>query len=241
MEAMLSALARVERAPELSEDLRRRIARTPRRQVGWAWAAGVAVAVVVTVGAIGLTARPQRHKGTKGAAQWRNPQIAQMTQVAGGNEKPKDAATGVVTGRISTKAQGDPRSLELRRAGRREGVVPSASLRAGLPLRSAQGQDDNGLAGGELPSTALRAGLQKDERAAGVGTPALQGGGVILVLGRPEAVQVSGSCYMAVTSGDGTRAAAEQAVERDAAGRARMVRVAYEQTEPNARSGQQGG
>jgi hypothetical protein len=94
----------------------------------------------------------------------------------------------------------------------------------------AQAHDESSTS---LPSTKLRA-----SRA---GLRALQNGGVILVLGRPEPVLPSGSCYIAVTSGDGRRTVVEQAVERDAAGRPQMVRVAYEQTEPNAGSGQQGG
>jgi hypothetical protein len=64
---------------------------------------------------------------------------------------------------------------------------------------------------------------------------------VILVLGRPEPVLPSGSCYIEVTRADGTRTVREQTVERDAAGRPQMVQISYEQMEPNAASAQQGG
>jgi hypothetical protein len=110
----------------------------------------------------------------------------------------------------------------------REGTDESQG-EAGMGTAGLRETADGRRAGAD-PSTALRAGLR-----------ALQNGGVILVLGRPEPVLPSGSCYVEVKRVDGSRSVAEQSVERDAVGRPQMVRISYEQIEPDAASVQQGG
>lgn len=120
----------------------------------------------------------------------------------------------------------------------REVAARMPLLREGMD--GSQGQAGMGMAGlretadgrraGADPSTALRAGLR-----------ALQNGGVILVLGRPEPVLPSGSCRVEVTLADGTKTLAEQSVERDAAGRPQSVTVAYERIALDAAAVQQGG
>jgi len=255
VEAALSALARVEVAPELGEDLRRRITGVPRRQIGWAWAAGVAAMAVIAGGLM----RPQRHEDTKGTAErprsrelriesratieGREPQIAQLTQMAGANGKAKSAAAGAVMRQGTAEPR---RDKDTNGTAERQQDPPAAGSQVGNlrgDVRFSETVED-------MPA------LQNDRRPAGVGTPALQGtagaqadddlralqnGGVVLILGRPEPAEVSGSCYIEVTRADGTRTAIEQEVERDAAGRPQMVRLVYDETQAEAALVRQGG
>jgi hypothetical protein len=237
VEAALSTLARVERAPELSEDLRRRIAGTRGRRIGWAWAAGVAVAAAVLVMALsGPTAKPQRDRGTKGPGQRRDPQIAQMTQIAAESEESGEAATGVVMSRLTTKPQ---RHKGTKGTARRRGA-PAELGQEGLASNAAA--QDLAVAGPQAENLRHYDNDRRACAAEGGDIPAPQvAGGVILVLGRPAPVRVSGSYYAEVTLADGTKSVVDQAVERDAGGRPQMVRITYEKTEPNAASVQQGG
>jgi hypothetical protein len=54
--------------------------------------------------------------------------------------------------------------------------------------------------------------------------------GIILILGEPQPVLPSGSCYIEVTRPDGGRSSANQVIERDSAGRPRAMEIAYQNT-----------
>jgi hypothetical protein len=267
VEAALSTLARVERAPELNEDLHRRIAGRRGRRMGWAWAvAGGVVAV-----ALGVVAWPRGGQPPRTA---RHPRVHQMKQVAAApmvglrGDTTREAQGGAAHARTGAQAR-DEQAAGMPANDRRDipALQGTAGGQADGDLRTLRGDEAPKAAG--FPSTRLgvngdpalqrRAGVQaSDAQAAGIPasdrrdisalpgtaeageTPALPGG-VILVLGRPEPVLPSGRCYVEVTLADGTKTLAEQSVQRDAAGRPQMVQISYEQMEPNAASVQQGG
>ena len=253
-EAALSTLARVERAPELSADLRRRITGTRVGGLRWGWVGAGAVAAIMIVVAVAVWPRG----GGEGMRSGRR----EVVEATGAREQAADSRVveppqAVREGIGEAKAfdGGAPpvgracRRLHARRAQEytagtaggdapRNGLGDIPALQAQAPSEGA-GQQQAAFA--EPPPPRLRGpGAAASKAPAERDTPAEPVGGVILVLGRPEPVQVSGSCYVEVTLADGTRTVREQTVERDAAGRPQMVRLSYERSVPGA-AVQQGG
>jgi len=271
VEAALSTLARVERAPELSEDLRRRIARRRVGELGWGWVGAGAVAAIAIVVAVAVWPRGGGEVMRSGR---REAQVAEVGVRAVEVEArmQRNSAGGAGDGAPTTAADGSCVEAGMGMPALQQRPGHGGDAETSPPYRTAvaqetglpQGQEPFDLAqGGQAPAERevaarmplLREGIEGSQGEAGMGMPAVQGqeqapaerdhalqnGGVILVLGRPAPVQVSGSYYAEVTLADGTKSVVDQAVERDAGGRPQMVRITYEQTEPNAASVQQGG
>ncbi len=232
VEAALSALARVERAPELSADLRRRIAGTPARRFGWAWVAAVGI-MAAGLGLVTMWPREARPLP---------PRHSQVARGASGGHRP--AASLKIASPIVVGEQGHPSEDTDRPAKRLARTWPSSHSRRAVPEGSSSGAgfqpaegcvsspDHEGVTAGSAQVAA------KDLPAAGPQVENLRHyeegrqptEGVILVLGEPEPVLPSGSYYAEVTLADGTRTVREQTVERDAAGRPQAIRISYEQT-----------
>jgi len=66
-------------------------------------------------------------------------------------------------------------------------------------------------------------------------------GGVVLLVGEPRETAPRSSCYLEVSLPDGSKSVTERAVERDADGQPRAVRIAYQRTPPEARAAKEGG
>jgi len=238
-EAALSTLARVERAPELGADLRRRITGTRVGGLRWGWVGAGAAAMIMIVVAVAVWPRGEgegmrsgRREAQVAEAGVRAAEAAARMQRKSAGRPGEEAATRAPAG-VST----DERLVPAPTRGPRRGG--DADTSPPLRPRSAQAYSTAVAPGTGLP--------QEQEQAAFAAAPAERESpaepiaGVILVLGRPEPVLPSGSCYIEVTRADGTRTVREQTVERDAAGRPQMVQISYEQMEPNAASAQQGG
>ena len=65
--------------------------------------------------------------------------------------------------------------------------------------------------------------------------------GVILILGKPDPILPSGSCYVEVSLPDGSRSIVDHAVERDAVGKPRSVRHVVQLVAPENGALEQGG
>ncbi|UCC68750.1 MAG: zf-HC2 domain-containing protein [Armatimonadota bacterium] len=65
--------------------------------------------------------------------------------------------------------------------------------------------------------------------------------GVILLLGEPQPILPSFSCYLEVSFPDGAKSILDQSVERDAAGEPRVVQISYAQIAPERGAPNQGG
>ncbi|MFB3879662.1 MAG: hypothetical protein ACE149_00290 [Armatimonadota bacterium] len=268
VEDALSLLARVESAPELGEARWRRASLEragdtllPHRR--WAWGVGVAVAAGV-MAICSLTAEPRRHQGTKGRVERLEPQTARMTQMAPPRERPREPHSGELSGRKAGEPQ---RHKRTKQPAAREGFRRPASVaqvpepaegRVSGPDRAAAMAEANPDALQDLPAAGSQVenlrykdvGVKGEEQApfdptqgrpAEREAPARPTSGVVLVLGRAEPVLPSGSCYIEVTRADGTTTAAEQAVERDAAGRPQMVRLSHDWGQAEAAVVRQGG
>ena len=217
-EEALRALARAERAPEMLDDLRARLATRQRRTWRWAsaGAAALAAAAVLILCAHRPAARPlPRPAPTKVEA--RAPQ---------GDTERQTATVVAPAPRAGEDALAAPEH------GHRRLVKRPASGGARNDAASALKYRSNGY---PIPAPE-----QKQEPASETAEPAAPQdapaeiaqapGGVILLLGEPEPILPSGSCYLEVTFPDGGKSVTDQSVERDAAGEAKAVQVTYLQT-----------
>jgi len=79
------------------------------------------------------------------------------------------------------------------------------------------------------------------ETAPGAGGASLPPQGVILLLGDPDRVLPSSSCYLEILFPDGARTISDQAVQRDATGRPRAMQITYSQIAPDQTASEHGG
>jgi hypothetical protein len=203
-EAALTTLATVERAPDLTADLRRLAARAPRPAWRWAGAcvAGVIVVGVALIWAHALVVRPSQPK----------PQVVQRRPgvAAPARPSPLQGEGRVRVQRTDTRAYVAPRKARLHRP-----VDKAPAPRHAAP---------------EPP--AMEPAPVKDREDLG---------GIILLVGAPRETAPSSSCYLEVSLPDGSKSVLEQAIERDADGQARSIRIACQRIAPETRAANEGG
>jgi len=204
-EAALTTLATVERAPDLTADLRRLAAGGAPRPA-WRWAgacvAGVVVVSVALIWAHALVVRPSQPK----------PQVVQRRP-------------GVAAPARPSPLQGEGR-VRVQRTGTRAYVAP----RGARPHRPVDKAPAPRPAAPNPP--AMEPAPVKDREDLG---------GIILLVGAPRETAPSSSCYLEVSLPDGSKSVLEQAIERDADGQARSIRIACQRIAPETRAANEGG
>jgi hypothetical protein len=203
----LRALAQVERAPEMLGDLRARLAPRPRRT--WRWAVAGAVALAAAAALLLCAQRPAVRPLTLPApakVETRAPQGDAGVQTA-------TALAPIPQSDREVPAMAEHRHRRLVKrpagAGARNGAASALKYRSNGPAPQAA----EPAAPQDVPVEVAQA-----------------PGGVILLLGEPEPILPSGSCYLEVTFPDGGKSVVDQAVQRDAAGEPTAVQVSYQQT-----------
>jgi hypothetical protein len=216
-EEVLSELAAVETAPDLTEDLRERIAATRARTPRWAWAAatcGIAV-LALTAGIVMRTAAPPSEE----------PPAPQ--RLVGAPESVPDVEAPTLE-RIPGMPDPVPEhmpSIQVAVEPSPEQSAPEA--RAVAPIRMAEATDRE-----VIPDTAdhVETALptSRTVRPSSEPGPAATEetlDGLVLLLGEPQRVPPSGRCYLAVTRLDGSTSVSDNQVIRDAAGAMQAVQV----------------
>jgi len=215
-EDALAALARVEKAPDLSEDLSRRIGARQGGSQRRAWAGAAAVAALVGV-AVLLWPR---------AAPVETPPVMEHVQVR---------VPQVPTGEVARQED-----VEL-------GEIPPEPVRAprlteiqGEMASQARPPEPGGeVMVSEVAQTVEVVAVPPEES---LETEAMADtGGVILVVGEPQPVLLSSSCYLEVSFPSGARLVVDQRVERDALGRPRAAQLSYRQVEADSATPNHGG
>ena len=220
-EGALRALGGVEAAPELLADLRARLCVRPTNSVRWAWA-GMAAGAIGAMVVWWALAHPQRAD----------------TSI----RRPGEATVAKVD-RVAQRGRGAQQCAPTKRpTGAQELARHSGSASSGRPAPSRQ-------VGRQVPSTATKSEVPPQELVEAQPTTrepaptevAQSPAGLILILGEPEPVLPSGSCYIEVTHPDGTKSSVSQVIERDAAGKPRAIQVSYAQLAPTDEAPRQGG
>ena len=206
-ESALRMLAVVEVAPELSSDLRERLAAPAGRRLGLAWVgAGAAAAAAAAVCMLWLShPAPSPQK-----APFESRPIPPKVTV----ERP-EAVAPPIKEETELVASQQPYQTPPRITHSTQGLSERASL---VEVAEAPPADE------PVPFMA-------DPAPAEMPAPRY---GVILLLGEPQPVLPSSSCYLEVSFPDGAKSIFDQSVERDAAGRPRAVQVSYQEVAPEA-------
>jgi len=223
-ENALRKLSVIEPAPESADVLRRHPAPRCARRLGWAGAgAGLAVALVV------LTLLVWPHATTQPA-----PSRSPSTNVAMKAEPAEPPAPDEAAAAAPAKSPASPPAVV-------EQLPAKSSHRPPAPRRIVQRQkpalsaipepptSEPVPAGPPLPEPV--AAHRRDEAPAGI----------ILLIGESRKSAPSSSYYAEISFPDGAKSVVEQTVERDADNQARVIRVAYERTGPEAPRPDQGG
>jgi hypothetical protein len=205
----------MERAPELSEDLRRRLA-APRAGVRW-WGLATAGAVALVVVAALLWPRAAPVGAPIGVEH-----LARLGgEAAVGDTVPEREAQVVEPASEEAVEQQAPRP-EVAVADTSRTPEPSGELMVSAPPESAKAN---------APPVEEFTGIETEEPV----------GGVILVLGEPEPVLPSSRCYLEVSFPNGAKSVVDERIERDALGRPRASQLSYWQVEADAATLSHGG
>jgi hypothetical protein len=223
----LKTLSAVEVAPDLTSDLRRRLAAPAARRfrVGWVGAAVVAVGLAI------------------GCLLWLSPRAP--------SPGPPPARTDVAAPQVVIEPAEPvvPLTEDLP-----EAETPKEPYRA--PVQIVSNQDEAELAGHldeerrERPEEEMALVSAEDTPAAPTDVEGPRRAvsrrpgteyGVILLLGPPEPILPSSRCYLEVSFPDGAKSIVDQSVERDAGGQPRVVQLSYQQVSPKTESLNQGG
>jgi hypothetical protein len=227
----LRALAHAERAPEMLDDLRARLATRPRRTWRWAWAgaAALAAAAVLILCAHRQAVRPLPLPAPV-KLQARAPQ---------GDTERQTATVVAPAPRAGEDALAAPEHVHRRlvkrpaSGGARNNAAPALKHRSNRQTTPDAASAPERRSDEPAPERKQEPAPQPAEPAAPQDAPvevAQAPGGVILLLGAPEPILPSGSCYLEVSFPDGSTSVTGQAVERDAAGEPKAVQVTYLQT-----------
>jgi len=239
----LEMLATVEVAPDLTEDLHRRLAAAARRRFRLAWIGpAAAVAAAAAVGAcllwLGHPAPAPR------PAPSRSPAVAPRMTV----ERRESVAPVIVK---------EPERVDSHSRHRSPPQVTERVLGLGWEAPSIEVVEAPATEAVEAPTTeatekpateVMEASLRDESdwpvfvrrRAAPVEKPVPRFG-VVLLLGEPEPILPSSYCYLEVSLPDGAKSIVDQTVERDAAGEPRAVQISYQQIASEAEALNQGG
>ncbi len=212
-EGALEALAAVERAPDLTDDLHRRLA-VPAP--GPLRAAGVGAAVLAVAAAAGFLL-------------WSSPR-APAPEPA-----PKPVGIGVPQVR-DEPGEATPVTQERRErtaAGERQEAPPRIVRKANKITPVRVEEEPEGVPRAE-ETVAATPELVPVEATVGRY-------GIILLLGEARPVLPSSKCYVEVSFPNGVKSILDQSVERDAAGEPRAVQISYQQIAPEGAIASEGG
>jgi len=212
-EGALRTLSVVERAPELSGDLWQRLARPARRGRRWAWGGAVVAAAAIAI-ALLVSLRPAARTTLPPPPTTKSA----PAQVAVEPLEARPAIEGLPQRPAASQA---PKTK--RRIARRPAATPATT--PGVESAEALAPEQ-----GKAPGSQVALAQQEEPRY-----------GIVLLLGEPEPVLPSSSCYLEVSFPDGAKSILDQAVERDAAGEPRSIMLAYERIAPDAAVPNQGG
>jgi hypothetical protein len=222
-EEALRALARVKKAPDLTEDLHRRTAAPRARRRRWAWAGALAVPVAVAV-LLWPRAAPVETLPVVEHVEVRVPQVP-----ARGVARQKDVAVA----EIAPESVRAPRLAEIQgetvsQARPPEQVMTPAVV--SVPVRVAQPAEFEEET--TIEAAPVMASLTSQSEPAG---------GVVLLLGRSERARHSSSCYLEVSLPNGARSVFERVAKLEAAGTPRVIEISYEQIAPQPKAQDGGG
>jgi predicted anti-sigma-YlaC factor YlaD len=225
-ERALGVLGAVAEAPDLSEDLRQRIAVPLPWRPRWGVAAAVAGAALAVTAMAVLLLGP-RKAPAPGVPMVREdvtePAVVSMPHALDVTlETPAETSPPARSPLVSVSA---PRPVPA------EVVLQQAIIPA---VVSVPGQ-------GQPAGLAEEAAIEAAPLMASLTTQPERGGGVILLLGQPEPVRPASSCYLEVSLPNGARSVFERVAKPDVAGRPRAISISYEETTPEGSTAQQGG
>ncbi len=236
-EEALGVLGAVEEAPDLSEDLRRRIAAPLPWRPRWAAVAAVGSA------ALALTAMAVLLLGPREAPGPSLPVAREtVTRPAVVSMPPAPDVTPEAPKVRPPAAQSPPVSVSAPRLVPAEvtpepAVIPEV---VSVPLR---GQPAGIEEGAVMEAAPVRLGegmaMEAAPAMASLTTQPERGGGVVLLLGQPEPVRPASSCYLEVSLPDGARSVFERIAKLEVPGGPRVIQISYEQTaaRPKAQDG----
>jgi hypothetical protein len=227
-ERALGVLGVVAETPDLSEDLRRRIAAPLPWRRRWG-AAAVVAGVALAVTAMGALLWPRE----------RVPDVTPSPPVV--VEAPGAAEGGpAIVGQVEVMS---PRvtvaAPELPAAEMAE--TPQAPMErevAAAPVEVvAEPVADNTTNGEVSPAEFGEEAVFEMEPAMTLPASASdQAGGVVLLLGEPEPVRPTSSCYLEVSLPNGARSVLERSAEVGAAGAPRVIQISYEHIAPQPKA-----
>jgi anti-sigma factor RsiW len=226
-EEALGVLGAVEEPPDLSEDLRRRIAAPLPRRPRWGVAAAVAGAAVALTAIVVLLLGPRKAPPPgppilrEDATQ---PAVVSMPQLP-------DAAAEIPA-ETPVPAQSVPVRVSAPRRVPAE-VIPEQAASPALVSVSDTGAEPTGLEEGAMmeAAPAMASLTTRPERA----------GGVVLLLGKPKPVEHASSCYLEVSLPNGARSVFERIATLEPAGAPRVIQISYEQIAPQPKAQDGGG
>ncbi len=233
-ERALGALGTVEEAPDLSEDLRRRIAAPIPWRPRWGLAAAIAgAAVAVTVMAV-LSLWPQKAPAP-GPPMVREevaePAITSMPHALD--------VTVEVPAETSPPVESPPSIVSAPRPVPAEVVLEQAAIPAvvAVPVR---GQPAGFGEGAMMEAAPVRfeeeMAMEAGPVMASLTTQPERAGGVVLLVGKPEPVRTASSCYLEVSLPDGARSVFERTAKLEPPGAPRVIHISYEQTAPQPKA-----
>lgn len=220
-EEALGVLGAAEGAPDLSEDLRRRIAAPLPWRPRWGVAGAVAAAAVAVTAVAVLLLGPQKAPAPSAPIVREDvtqPAVVSMPQVPD--------VTAEIPAETPPPADSPPATASARRPVPAE-VMPEQAIIPAVVFVPVQGQPAGFEEGAVTEAAPVMASLTtQPERA----------GGVVLLLGRPRPAQAASSCYLEVSLPNGARSVFERIAKLEPAGAPRVIQISYEQTAPQPKA-----
>lgn len=231
----LRTLSAVEVAPDLTSDLHRRLGAPAARRfrVGW-----VGAAVVAAGAAIGCLLWLSLRTPAPVPPPARTDVAAPQVVIA-----PPEPAPPVTEERPEAETPDEPYRAPVQMAAVSEETERLALAEVDGMLSSAEetapALAEETVAVSAEGSRVISAEVEEPETALARTWEAEYG--VVLLLGPPEPILPSSSCYLEVSFPDGRKSVVDQSVERDAAGEPRVVQLSYQQISSETESVNQGG
>jgi hypothetical protein len=214
-ENALGVLGAVEEAPDLSEDLRGRIAAPLRWRPRWGMAGAVAGAAVVVTALAVLLLVPQEapvpsapvvREEVARPAVVSMPEVPDVTaEILAETPPAMVSAPHLVPAGVVLEQGTIPAVVSVPVQGQPAGLAEEAAIEAGPAMASL---------------------TPHPERA----------GGVVLLLGQPKTPQPASSCYLEVSLPDGARSVFERVARLEPPGAPRVIQIRYEHTAPQPKA-----
>ena len=223
-EKVLKTLGAVEAAPELRDDLWRRIAAPEGRRLGRILAGAAVTAAAAAIALLTYT-KP-------GGVRPPGPVRAEVALPSIAPAKPAPPAA-----RQATAPEASPSIAAT--VPKLPGVRSALARPHRRVVHQTAARPDPGIEGRRAEVTQTE---QPKEAAASLPVATHEAAtGVILLLGNPEPILPSSSYYAEITFPDGGKSILDQSVDRDTLGEELAVRIAYQQIAPEAGAQNEGG